>query len=246
MRTIVALTRRELGVYFVSPMAYVIVTCLMFIFGLFFTYQARVSAEANQPFVYAGLFEIMSIMVAVIAPLVTMRLLAEEKNRGTIETLMTAPVREAQVVLAKYLASLGFLLFLFLPTLAHAILVSKYGTLDVSETFAGYLGLFLLAASLFSIGLFISSICTSQVTAGVLTFAVTLLLVFTAIVAGFIPQQAWWGKAAVSVISTMNPFPYLLDFTRGIIDTRPIVYYLTLIVFFLFMAIRALESRRWR
>ena len=246
MRTIAALTRRELGVYFVSPMAYVIVTCLMFLFGVFFTTQAQESALRNQPFVYAGLFEIMAVMVALIAPLVTMRLLAEEKNRGTIETLMTTPVRETQVVVAKYLASLGFLVFLFLPTLAHAILVSKYGMLDVSETFTGYLGLFLLGAALFSIGLFVSSICTSQVTAAVLTFALMFVLVFSAMAAGYIPQDAWWGKAAVSVISTLNPFPYLLDFTRGIIDSRPIVYYLTLVVFFLFLGVRALESRRWR
>jgi ABC-2 type transport system permease protein len=246
MRTIGALIRRELGVYFVSPMAYIILTCLMLIFGLQFWIQAKNASDYAMPFVFSSQFSLWAGLMVLVAPLITMRLLAEEKNRGTIETLMTAPVTEFQVVLAKYVATLGFLLFLLLPTLAFAILVSKYGTLDASEALAGYLGLFLVTASLFAIGLFVSSVCSSQVTAGVVTFVVTFLLLLAAILAPIIPDHTQLGKAAKSVVATLNPFQYFGDFTRGIIDTRPVVYFLSLIVFFLFMSVRALESRRWR
>lgn len=246
MRTIGALIRRELGVYFVSPLAYIKLTALMLIFGLLFWSETKRASDFSLPFVFTNLLSSMAGLMVFIAPLVTMRLVAEEKSRGTIETLMTAPVTEFQVVLAKYLATLCFLLFLLLPTLAHAILVSKYGTFDASEAFAGYVGLFLITASLFAIGLFISSICSSQVTAGVITFVVTFLLLLTTMLAPMIPEQTWWGKPLRSVVQTLDPFRYLGDFTRGIIDTRPLVYFLSLIVFFLFMSVRALESRRWR
>jgi ABC-2 type transport system permease protein len=159
---------------------------------------------------------------------------------------MTAPVTELQVVLAKYAATLAFLLFLLLPTLAHAILVSKYGTVDVSEAVAGYIGLFLTTASLMAVGIFISSICASQVTAGIVTFVVIFMLLLTAIVAPNIPVDTALGRAARDVVETMNPYRNMGDFTRGIIDTRPVVYFLTLIVFFLFLSVRALETRRWR
>jgi gliding motility-associated transport system permease protein len=246
MRTIGALVRRELGVYFVSPMAYIILTGLMFIFGIQFWVQAKNASDYALPFVFSSQFGLWAGLMVLVAPLITMRLLAEEKNRGTIETLMTAPVTELQVVLAKYLATLGFLIFLLLPTLALAILVGKYGTFDASEAVAGYLGLFLVTASLFAIGLFVSSVCSSQVTAGVITFVVTFLLLLSAILAPIIPDHTALGKAARSVVETINPFKYFGDFTRGIIDTRPVVYFLSLVVFFLFMSVRALESRRWR
>ena len=246
MRTTAALFRRELGVYFVSPMAYIILTCLMIIFGVLFWTATKHASDYAIPFVYSNLIGSFAGLMVFVVPLVTMRLVAEEKSRGTIETLMTAPVTEFQVVLAKYLASLAFLLFLLLPTLAHAILVSKYGTFDASEAVAGYLGLFLITASLFAVGLFISSVCTSQVTAGVVTFVVIFVLLLTALLAAVIPQDAWWGRALRSVVETLDPFRYLTDFMRGIVDTRPVVYFLSLVVFFLFLSVRALESRRWR
>ena len=246
MSTTFALFRRELGVYFVSPMAYIILTCLMIIFGIFFWNGTSIAARMNAPFVFSESLVSISGLMVFIAPIVTMRLIAEEKNRGTIETLMTAPVTELQVVLAKYAAALAFLLFLLLPTLAHAILVSKYGTIDVPEAFSGYLGLFLTTAALFSIGLFVSSVCSSQVTAGVVTFVVIFILLLTAMIAPQIPTHTALGSAAHDVVELLNPYRNMTDFTRGIIDTRPLVYFITLIVFFLFLSVRALESRRWR
>ena len=246
MRTVAALVRRELGVYFVNPMAYIILTGLMLIFGWMFFQETKTAADWSRPFTfYSMLTGIAGIMVFV-APLVTMRLVAEEKNRGTIETLMTAPVTEFQVVLAKYAASLVFLLYLLLPTAAHVILAGKYGTIDVTETLTGYLGVFLITASLFSIGLFVSSVCGSQVTAGVVTFVITFMLLLTTVAAPMISDTNWWGKQARAVVEALDPFRYLQDFLRGIIDTRPIVYFLSLIVFFLFLSVRALEARRWR
>ncbi len=246
MRTTFALFRRELGVYFVSPMAYIILTGIMLIFGLDFWSRTRMAAMMNAPFVYSQcLFSIAGLMVFV-APLITMRLIAEEKSRGTFETLMTSPVTEIQVVLAKYGATVMFVLFLLLPTLAHVILVSKYGSVDFSEVFSGYVGLLLTTASLLAIGLFVSSVCGSQVTAGVISFVVIFVLLLSAVIAPGISQATALGRAAGSVVAVLNPYQNMEDFLRGIIDTRPVAYLLSLIVFFLFLSVRALESRRWR
>lgn len=246
MSAMLALYRRELAVYFVSPLAYIVLTCVMIIFGIFFFVGTGMAASSGAPFAYSEVLSSISGLMVFVAPLFTMRLIAEERSRGTFETLMTAPVTELQVVLAKYAATLTFLLFLLLPTVAHAILVSKYGTFDASEAVAGYIGLFFSTASLFAIGLFISSICSSQVTAGVVSFVIIFMLLLTAIVAPAITDQTALGRAARSVVETLNPYRNMGDFTRGIIDTRPLVYFLSLIVFFLFLSVRALESRRWR
>src|SRR5262245_20997028 len=179
VRTFAALFRRELGVYFVSPLAYIVLTGLMLLVGIQFWVMADTARALSTPLVFSNVFAVVAGLMVIIAPIVTMRLIAEEKNRGTIETLMTTPVTEWQVVLAKYAATLGFLVFLLLPTVAHAILVSKFGSLDVSETLTGYIGVFLISASFLSIGLFVSSVCSSQVTAGVITFVVTFILILT-------------------------------------------------------------------
>ena len=246
MKTTFALYRREMGVYFVSPMAYIILTGIMLIFGLDFWSRTRFATMMNAPFIFSqALFSVAGLMIFV-APLVTMRLIAEEKGRGTFETLMTSPVTELQVVLAKYGATVTFVLFLLLPTVAHAILASKYGTIDVTEVCSGYIGLFLTTASLLAIGLFVSSVCNSQVTAGVISFVVSFLLLMSAVVAPSISQATALGRAASSVVGVLNPYKNMEDFLRGILDTRPIVYLLSLIVFFLVLSVRALESRRWR
>jgi ABC-2 type transport system permease protein len=241
-----ALFRREMGVYFVSPLAYIILTCLMVLFGIFFSTGTKIAAQMNAPFVFSEMLVSIAGLMIFIAPIITMRLLAEEKSRGTFETLMTAPVTELQVVLAKYAATLGFLLFLLLPTVAHAILVSKYGSIDVSEAVAGYLGIFLTTASLLAIGVFVSSICSNQVTAGVITFVIVFILGLTAYFAPAFDQSTELGRTVRAVVEAMNPYRNMSDFTRGIIDTRPVVYLVSLIVFFLFLSVRALEVRRWK
>ncbi|HEU4339263.1 MAG TPA: ABC transporter permease subunit [Planctomycetota bacterium] len=246
MSTTFALFRRELAVYFVSPMAYIILTGLMFIFGSIFWDGTRNATRMNAPFAYSEVLAAISGLMVFIAPLITMRLLAEERNRGTFETLMTAPVTELQVVLGKYAATIAFLIFLLLPTIAHAILIGKYGTFDASESVAGYIGLFMTTASLLAIGVFVSSICSSQVTAGVVTFAIIFILLLSANYAQHIDGSTKLGAAAKSVIELLNPYRNMGDFTRGILDTRPIVYFLSLIVFFLFLSVRVLELRRWK
>jgi ABC-2 type transport system permease protein len=207
MRTTWALFRRELAVYFVSPMAYIILTCLMVMFGFFFWFSAQKALASSSPFLFAEALSPIAYFMVFIAPIVTMRLVAEEKNRGTFETLMTAPVTELQVVLAKYAATLAFLLFLLLPTVAHAILVSKYGTLDVSESISGYIGVFLATASLFAIGLFVSSVCTNQVTAGVITFVIIIMLAGSALIAPFINPSTALGCAARPCRSSPRSIP---------------------------------------
>lgn len=246
LRNVWFLTRRELGVYFVSPMAYIILTGLLLIFGWMFWGEMKRSSEAMMPFYFSGLMANISFIVVFITPIVTMRLLAEEKNRGTMEILMTAPVTETQVVIAKFLAAVTLLVFLLVPTLLHAVMAAKYGTMDWGALFAQYFGVLLLGAGMFAIGLFVSSLCQSQVTSGVITFVLVFLLVLTSILVDHMPTIHGWQRVARDVVETLDPFRYLPDFLRGIIDVRPVTYFLSLVVLFNFLSIRALESRRWR
>ncbi len=246
LRNLRFLVQRELGVYFVSPTAYIILTVMMLIFGLMFWNEMERCHNYAVPFYFSNLMGTMSFVIVVTSPLITMRLLAEEKNRGTIELLMTSPVREWEVVVAKYLASVAFLAFLLLPTLVHAGLAAKYGTMDWGTLAAQYLGLLLLGSSVFAIGLFISSVCQSQVTAGVITFSISFLLILSALLSDNIPTTEKWMRISKDVIAQLDPFKYFPDFMRGIVDVRPVVYYLSLVVLFNFLSVRALESRRWR
>lgn len=246
LRNVWFLTRRELGVYFVSPMAYIIMTGLLLIFGWMFWGEMKRSSEASMPFYFSTLMANVSFIVVFITPIVTMRLLAEEKNRGTLEILMTSPVTELQVVLAKFLAAVLLLVFLLVPTLLHAAIAAKYGTLDAGSLFAQYVGVLLLGAGMFAIGLFVSSLCQSQVTAGVITFVLVFLLVLTTMLVDHIPTVQPWQRVAHDVVETLDPFRYLPDFLRGIVDVRPVTYFLSLVVLFNFLSVRALESRRWR
>ncbi|MBI4565315.1 MAG: ABC transporter permease subunit [Planctomycetes bacterium] len=246
MRNLAALVRRELGVYFVSPMAYIILTGLILVFGLMFWTEMGAASDFAMPFSFDRLLATLAAILVFVAPLITMRLIAEEKNRGTIETLMTAPVTDGQVVVAKFAAALLFLMYLLLPTVAHAFLAAKYGTVDAPATATGYLGLILMCSAVFSIGLFISSLCSSQVTAGVVTFVVSFLLILSSLIADRVPADTWYGRPARAVLERIDPFKYLEDFLRGIIDTRPVIYLLSVTVFFIFLTVRVLESRRWR
>ncbi|MBV8880038.1 MAG: ABC transporter permease, partial [Planctomycetaceae bacterium] len=175
MRTFLALTRRELGVYFVSPMAYIIMTALVFISGLVFLGSIGFAASNQFPVDYSPTLFWIMVVVVVTSALVTMRLIAEEKNRGTLEIILTAPVSDASFVLAKFAAAMVLLGYLLILTVGYLVIITRYGPVDLGAVVCGYLGVFLLGAVLYSIGLFISSLCSSQITAGVITFCVAVV-----------------------------------------------------------------------
>ncbi|HVR86200.1 MAG TPA: ABC transporter permease, partial [Planctomycetota bacterium] len=177
MRNFLALTRRELGVYFVSPMAYIILTSLLAIAGSVFYTTMSKAAENQLPVEFAQTLAFIVYIIVLTSPLVTMRLIAEEKNKGTLEIMLTAPISDAAFVLAKFAAAMVLLAYLLVLTLGYLVIISRYGLVDYGAVVCGYFGVFLVGAVIYSIGLLVSSLCGSQVTAGVITLAVALLLV---------------------------------------------------------------------
>lgn len=242
MTTFLALTKRELGVYFVSPMAYIILTSLLILSGLAFAGSLETFAETKIPLNYSPTLIWMAWILVITSPLVTMRLVAEEKKNGTLEIVLTAPVTELQFVLAKFASSVLFMLYLLLPTLGYLLIVVRYGQVDLGAVFCGYAGVALAVALSYAIGLFISSLCSNQITAGIISFMVSLILFFASFLAGAISRKSGWRE----VVDVFNLNSNLLDFFKGVVDVGRLGFILSGIVFFLFLTVRVVESRRWR
>jgi ABC-2 type transport system permease protein len=242
MRTFLALTRRELGVYFVSPMAYIILTSLLAIAGsVFYTTMSKAS-ENQLPVEFAQTLAFIVYIIVLTSPLVTMRLIAEEKNKGTLEIMLTAPISDAAFVMAKFAAAMVLLAYLLVLTLGYLVIISRYGLVDYGAVVCGYFGVFLVGGVIYSIGLLVSSLCGSQVTAGVITLAVSLLLVMAQLIGSTLPEGSFWNEV-LGYIDIPTNFG---DFLRGVIDRTRLVYLTSVIAFFLFLTTRILESRRWR
>lgn len=244
MRTFLALTRRELMVYFVSPSAYIILPALLVLSGLAFMKSVSDSVAYQLPFDYFGTLFFIVWVVVMASPLITMRLIAEEKNLGTLEGMMTVPISETQFVLAKFAGAMSFLVFLLLFTVSYPLLVewSQPGQVDFGATLCGYFGALLIGALIFSIGIFISALCPNQVTSGIITFMLALLLFFASMLAGGLGEHPLWSGILGYVNLTANFF----DFIKGIVDLQRLVYLSSGVVFFLFLTTRVIESRRWR
>ncbi len=242
MSVFLALLRRELGVYFVSPLAYIILTVLLGLSGLFFAYGMQEFASSRLPLDYRPTLQMVMIIVVLSSALVTMRLVAEEKARGTFETLLTAPVSDAQLVLAKYIAALILLAYLVVFTVGFAVIARRYGHVDVGAVACGYFGILLVGGVMYAIGLFISALCTSQITAGVLTFAASFVLLIASILGAFLPETSPWRPFLQGLDLNVN----FGDFLKGVVDSSKLVYLLSVTGFFLFLTTRVVESRRWR
>lgn len=237
---------RELGAYFVSPMAWVILTLFLLGNGISFTiivsYLAdpRSSGISTPLQVFFGSF-FFWLMLFVLIPLITMRSIAEERRSGTLETLMTAPVSETTVVLAKFSAALIFYVFLWLPTLGYVAILGQAREIDWGPIASGYLGVFALGAMFLSIGLFASSLSKNQIVAAIITFVSMLALFTLAFLDGVTSNEA-----LQKVLSYINVLDHIDELAKGIVDTRRLVYYASTTVLFLFLASRALEQEKWR
>jgi len=255
MQNILAIWQREMKSYFVSPIAYAVLTVFLFLTGLFFfgnlsevvqyTMSQAQMGQGPQPidvpaYVTQSLFRTTSVILLFLAPMLTMGLFSEEKKRGTIELLLTTPVGHFQAMIGKYLASLTFLLVLFVSSWITISALFIYGQPDWKPILSGYLGMFLYGAALLALGLFISTLTENQVVAVVLTFGASLFLwlisVFSSSAAG----------ATKSVIDYLSVISHLDDFIKGVIDTSHVIYYLTFAFVGLFLAYRSLESMRWK
>lgn len=242
MKSFLALTRRELGVYFVSPMAYIILTAMLTIAGGVFHAGMKNAAENRYPIDFYQTLSFIVYIVVLTSPLVTMRLIAEEKSKGTLEIMLTSPISDAAFILAKFVAAMVLLAYLLVLTLGYLVIISRYGIVDYGAVACGYFGIFLVGAVIYSIGLFVSSLCVSQITAGVITLAVALVLVMASILGSTYPE----GSLLREVLGYIDVPTNFGDFLRGVIDRTRLVYLLSMTSFFLYLTTRVLESRRWR
>jgi ABC-2 type transport system permease protein len=231
-----AIARRELGSYFASPLAYVITAAFLVINGLLFYAGLNSSQQATLQPVVSTILTILLLL----APILSMRLLAEEQRSGTLELLMTTPVRDSEVVLGKYIAALGFLGVMIALTLLYPAILYIFGQPDTGEIVGGYLAMILFGAAAMAIGLFASSLSQNQIVAAVISFAVLLILW----VLDSLAQSL--GGTAGSALTYLAVYPHLTDLARGVVNTKDLVYYVSLIAGALFLATRSLEARRWR
>jgi|UniRef100_A0A7C3SJJ6 ABC-2 type transport system permease protein len=250
-----ALIRKELTVYFSTPIFYITGFFFLLLGGYFFysntVYYSLLSFQGGQnpqlapmlnphQMVFRPLFGTLSIVFIMMVPLLTMRLLAEEKRSGTAELLFTYPLKDWTVIMGKFLAALLVYAFLLLLTIVYAALFASQATLDWGPILTGYLGLLLLGGACLSLGLFASSLTENQIIAAVVAFA--LLLLFWLI--GW--QSELGASGMAGLFAALSMLEHFENFIRGVIDTKDLVYFLSFIFFFLFLTKRQLESRRWR
>ncbi len=181
------------------------------------------------------------ILFLFLAPLLSMRSLAEEKRVGTLELLYTYPLSDFEIVLGKYLALMAELALLFLPTLLYGVLIRLLGPrVDGGVLFSGVLGFFLLGGTFLAIGLFYSSTTENQILAAILTFLTLLALWIFEWVAGLLPG-VWAGR-----FQGLSPFVHFRDFPLGIVDLTDVAFFISAILFFFFLALRTVEVRNWK
>jgi ABC-2 type transport system permease protein len=254
MRNVLIIWRKELRSYFVSPVAYILLAMFAIIFGFFFwnslgyfVYMGMESQMRGQPMpmnlneeLIRPLLSNISVVGLFLIPMITMRLFAEEKRTGTIELLVTSPIRDVDVILGKWLAAVSLYACMLLLTAINFAFLFKYGHPDWKPLAIGYLGLLLQAGALLAIGTFISTLTKNQIVAGAATFGVCLLLWVLEWVSGY--ETATWAR----VLSYMSVITHFETFAKGVLATKDAVYYVTVIFLSLFLTARSMESLRWR
>lgn len=255
MRNIWAIYKKEMRSYFISSIAYVILFIFSLISGyFFFTIAATYSTMSMQfgqmsyyqdllnieEFVVRPLFSNLGVVMLFLIPMLTMRLIAEEKGSGTLRLLVSYPVRDGEVLMAKYLAALSMLVAMLLLTFPAPLFLFAYGSPELGPLLSNYLGLLLMGGAFISLGMFASAVTERQVVASVLTFGALILF--------------WvinWAQNLTElnlgiILEDLSIFTHFENFTKGIIITHDVIYYVLFTVFFMFLAYTALQSRSWR
>ncbi len=235
MRNALTIAGKELRSYFVSPMAYVIMFFYLGICGLTFCIISTGSQAMADMQPTLGTMLFIALMVA---PIITMGLLAQEQSTGSIELLMTNPVRDWEVVIGKYLAAVGLFVLLLVISLEFPLIMEKYGDPDWGAIMVGYLGVLLAGMAFLAISLFASSLTNNQIVAAVM--GIFMLLFFWLI--GFLSERV--SESLGDIARHVSIFYNYQDFAKGIVDVKPIVYFLSLTGFALFLTVRSLENRR--
>jgi gliding motility-associated transport system permease protein len=232
---IATIFRRELRSYFNSPVAYVVIVVFLAIIGWFFTSNLFLMNVASLRIV----FELVPLVFLFFVPAITMRLLAEEKKSGTLELLTTKPVRDAEIVLGKFFAAWALLAAALLPTLCYLFTVTALGSVDLGPVVTGYLGLLLMGAVYIGLGLFASSLTENQIIAFILGFLMMLVLFMLSRVLMYVPE------GFATTVEFLGIDYHFSNIARGVIDSRNIIYFLSLIGFSLYCTTVALERRKW-
>ena len=231
--------RRELHSYFLSPIAYVFGALLLLVVG-YLTY----TLDPNSPATMQGFFTWLPILFAIFLPALTMRLWAEEKKLGTIELLMTFPVTVPQMILGKFLAALTYLALVLVLTLPYPIVLSIYGNLDWGPVFMGYLATMLMAGVYVAAGMLFSSLTREQIVAWLLALVLLLALTVVGIpgvqlrIADVVPAFL------IAVMNAISPFTYFSSITRGVLDTRDLIFFALFWGFFLYTNALVLNGKR--
>jgi ABC-2 type transport system permease protein len=250
MQAFVTLVRRELGGYFVSMTGYVLISATLLLLGASFALLAKLlnTDPADVPltelFYKAQFFWLVLLLVS---PLITMRTFAQEKHTGTFETLMTTPVGDLQVVLAKFTGVFLFYLLLWAPLWSYPWILHRFtgdaALLDWGPMGTTYLGIALFGAAYMAMGCFASALTRSQIIAAMIALAIGMVFFLASFLTYIHPARADWQSRLYAHLSMVG---HMQDFTRGVVDSRPVVFYLSLTVFFLFLTWKVVESRRWK
>ena len=247
--------KKEMRLYFSSPVAWVVMTIFLFIAGYFFysifafytlaSMQSAMNPQMGRELsvtdsVFRPLFSNMSVILLLLMPLITMRQFAEERRSGTIELLLTYPVRDGAVLFAKYLSALALYVLMLVLTLVYPGIVIYFTRPEWGPLLTGYLGLLLMGATFLAVGIFASSLTENQIVASITTFGILLFLWVIGWSAEYVGGA--WGR----VLSHLSLLDHFDTFARGVLDTKDVIYYVDVTVVALFLTLRSLEARRWK
>ncbi len=254
MRNVLAIAHKELKSYFASPIAYVVIGLFALLYGYFFAvmlqYFVRASLNVNpmqgpqtlninQDLLRPAISNVLILLLFVL-PAMTMRAYAEERRSGTIELLLTSPITDLEIVLAKFVGAVALYGVMLSVTLPHIGILFAYGSPEWKPIVTTYLGLLLLGGGFISVGLFISTLTTNQIVAYIGTFSSLLILWVI----------SWIGSFSSGVFTDLTAYLSLIDhfddFAKGVVDTTHLIYYLSLITLGLFLTAKSVDTERWR
>jgi len=254
MGNIIAIAHKELKSYFSSPIAYIVIGLWAFLYGWFFInilaffvrqsmqmgqFGGQQAMNVNQQLI-RPLLQNVTILDLFLLPMVTMRTYAEEKRSGTIELLLTSPVSDFEIIMGKFLGAMALYTVMLAVTLLHIALLFKFGTPEWKPIVTAYIGLLLLGGCFIALGLLISSLTKNQIVAGMVTFAVFLMLWIITWIGSFSGPTVDKLTQYLSIIDRLD------DFNKGVLDTSHLIYYLSFIGFGLFLTAKSVDTERWR
>jgi len=259
LKKFLAIFQKDLKSYFTSPIAYVVLAVFMVISGYIFfnllsSFNVRLMQLLQFKMQFPGigitislndwilnpLFDNMGVTLLLMVPALSMKLFAEEKKTGTFELIMTSPVTIIQIVMGKFFACLALFFTMLFLTVQYPLILYIYGNPDMGPVYTAYLGLFLMGATFIAIGLFTSALTENQIISAVISFGILLILWLI----------SWLGEniggELGETISYLSLFEHITDFTKGVLDTKDIIFYLSFTFFGLFLTFQVIESQRWR